>query len=279
MKLLFRFHSDGIAAAVTDGAVELYNPYNVALSLDDYKLYINATTQVDLTGHFIPPRGYFVLLEQSGVLSAKVSTDAQSLVSTTTPFDLTTTTGPIYLMRRFYDQTGALQYGAVDQYNATSLNAEPASVATTAGDYDFYVRRSNNDPLNTLGNDVLARWSAALYVPAVAEHPYRDQDPANAPGEMMTLGLTNNTEGTFSIPLYDHIISNPHSISVGPTFVATPTDLANIRDFNHIMRITNEIDMGSRALPAGSFILPATQAGDDGLISTPCHVDGGRSCD
>src|SRR5262249_31555651 len=45
-----------------DHAIELYNPYNVALSLEDYKLVVDGT-EYDLSGKnlWIPPRDYFVL--------------------------------------------------------------------------------------------------------------------------------------------------------------------------------------------------------------------------
>ena len=119
-------------AILDDCAIELYNPYNVALSLDDFKLNVNGT-DIDFTGKnlWVPARGYFVLTKITGQLD----TSPTAIPATATHTDA----GPIggchfrsrvpvryYLMRKYSDRTGARRWAAVDQYDVSQIRTFPA---------------------------------------------------------------------------------------------------------------------------------------------------------
>src|SRR4029077_19756398 len=48
---------------VSESAIELYNPYDVALSLDGFRIHVAQapSLDIDLSGRFIPARGYLII--------------------------------------------------------------------------------------------------------------------------------------------------------------------------------------------------------------------------
>jgi hypothetical protein len=228
----------GFSKAVSDFAVELYNPYEFALDLSDYKLRVNGT-DIDLaalaTAKYVPAHGYFVLAADTATdhLFGKISAGtAQAAVTKDQSATLAPNTagGAVVLLRKYRDRAGNLVYGAIDSFDYTPMTVAPASTpAASAGDEDWYQRRSNE------ADTTLNYWLQTVHgVNAVVAH----LDTATAP-ELMTLGGANPADtGATALPLYDRYVG----LTTQP---AQRSLLANIRDFNRIMRVSSQIDSAS----------------------------------
>ncbi len=236
--------SGNFTLVVSDFAIELYNPYNFALDITDYKLRIKyaaapAIPDVDvpldsLGVTCIPAHGYFVVSSKANLhLSAAVAgprnTKAQSDVMVGSVLTNMATGGKIVLMRKYLSRQDvvngppAISYGAIDQYDYTSATAHtqsPPSGALT--DEDDFVARPNYAQPDPVSGQPYADWLPSVCNQAAA--------PSAGAGTM-TLGDANTPAATsgFSFPLY---------VNIAPT----PALLTNIGDFNHIMRVCNEIN-------------------------------------
>jgi hypothetical protein len=228
-----------------DCAVELYNPYDVPLSLEDFKLNVKSV-DVDFSGKnlLIPARGYFVVTNVTGKLDANpTAIPAAQRADATTLGNAIAIEGAesVYLMRK-YRTRGAANlnaWAAVDQYKVNSIAAKPAITPSADTDeIDFVARPNVADPDISLPN--LPRWLATAHDPVVAaaKHVHGTAAP-----DLITLGASNASDGikTAIIPLYDRTIDLCASTGAYDARY-TRLVLANIGDFNRIARITNEID-------------------------------------
>jgi hypothetical protein len=237
----------GFKADVIDFAVELYNPFAFALDLTDYQVYITVTggtaVALPLAAGSIPAHGYFVLSSANGRLDAKAAaaTGPKTHATTATLDGATMDTfklgGQVILMRKYTPRLGGSDYAAIDQFNYTKTTDPANTPGTTAEIDDYFIERINNT-------------NADYFMPSVC-----DQTPTAIPvaakdgaGGTMTLGDINlpATPGP-SLPLYERTANSVASVQ-------TPLLLFNIGDFNHIMRVCNEVEIGA----SGSLALPTT---------------------
>ncbi len=225
--------------SITDNAIELFNPYPVALSLNGFGLrYKSGTTAgVDYpfaTTDFVPAYGYFVL--RLGTIGDPIPGTAKS--KTDAAFALTSQNTVIYLMRQYFPRGAtAASWAAVDAYNLAALMKQVGtSMATSPTAYS--VGRSNpaaaTTPTPALPGGV---WMASVETTL-------SESSVNTNGA--TLGgpnpaISDDTISTQAPPLWDYVGMNQQGGEV--------ECLNNIADFNHIMRICNVIDTSSGGLP------------------------------
>ncbi len=247
-----------------DFAVELYNPYDLPLSLRGYWLYLAPGKLLDLSGGgrregtwAVPARGYFVITRKDDELAGKVAAGATKVV--VPGLDLSASHG-IYLMREYIKRGGGenqFSFAAVDEYDISNLIDIPPGGDRSDGNH--FMRRGNDDPPNQILADYLPRWCAAVYDPAVAEVVHDEpKKPGSGAAEYMTLGSANPKppkDRTFAMPLYDRWLTR-----VAPWFdrrgFALPISgkvepYYNVNEFDHIPRIAHEVD-ALTGLPAGA---------------------------
>ncbi|HVS70640.1 MAG TPA: hypothetical protein VHQ47_05235 [Phycisphaerae bacterium] len=219
---------------IKDDAIELHNPYSIALSLKGFHLKVfpsvggnTPNADIDLTGQYIPAKGYLVILATGGAeFSTKVSASATVVIYTPTvftPASLDPLGGNIVLYRPYFARnTLTQQLAPIDQFSYTTLVA-PAGLPDLASQQpsDLSVARINS------GDATASQWGAAINTP---------QARANA-----TLGAPNNN-GTAGIILYDRFALNS-AIAQGSAF-------SNINEFNQVMRLATFFDATDSANPA-----------------------------
>jgi hypothetical protein len=222
---------DGTQVNITDFAIELYNPYPVALSLNGFVLKFGASTPVSLTGKYIPAFGYLVINQNAGHLDAGItpgSGQGAAQVLAGAP-GMVSTTGSVTLERTYYPRATTPPSGGVlapiDEANFGTLISPPVPTTShTAVSYSL--SRFNG------GNPA---WAATV------------NTWAGAPQTPATLGATNSTTGGAGLVLYDRYA------------VATPPNprnpLANIAEFNHVMRVCNEFNSSTGA-SVGMGVVP-----------------------
>jgi hypothetical protein len=244
-----------------DCAIELYNPYNVALSLDDFQLCVmigSTPSYIDLTGGglWIPARGYFVLTQKAGQLdttpapipAAATHTDAGKFGATVT-FNLEGA-GKIYLMRKYQNRAMQPAWAAVDEYDVSQIRTFPA--ADEGSEINFVARLNFDDGP---GYRAYNHWAATAPEPSDAEKKRKSGT------DTLTLGAKN--PGTVSAalytPLYDRVLDlSAPPASYDPTYQRLIP--ANINEFNRIMRLSHEIDPAHATLPgcpAGRGVISA----------------------
>jgi len=290
-------HYDSATDTTTrDVAIELYNPYNVALDLRDYKLRtkhpaqpVDATNPEDeaLTG-FIPPRGYYVYYSSnaSGMdFSTKIISGATKgaafgnyqIIATPGHLFCPTGDGHVVLLRKITQRQSkptAPDYVGVDDYGYDN----EVNDSESGRDKIYYERRDNDDaappvapaqPDNTYLN-YAARWMAAGHFTDAANKSR--EDSGTAP-EQMTLGGANAkpdpmitpTYTVRGVPLYDRyaevyiVNGNP---TTGFAAINQRSLLFNAWEFEKIARITNEVSTDATHL--GNPLLPGSGGGPSG---------------
>jgi hypothetical protein len=231
---------------VKDVAFELYNPYNVALSLKGYHLKLvplagPATVDIDLTGQYVPAKGFLVVTatgspEFNGKLTAApTGTPALTVYQSPAlaPAALDINGGNLVLYRTYYDRANTAQLAPIDQMNYTTLVATaglPDLATSSATDQDLSIARYNAGSTTT----TVVQWAAAINNIATRA--------------AATLGTPNGNAGPAGYPLYDRYASNA-SLTQGSQFTS-------IREFNQIMRQTNVFDAVSGGDPTIVSLLP-----------------------
>jgi hypothetical protein len=227
-----------------DFAVELYNPYNVSLSLDGYKLMVDgASYDLSITTKktCIPARGYFVFAKNGGSLATSVNESATLITNSTeytgtakkdddSSYSIAINSQKIYLLRSYVRRDNTVGYGAVDQIDISGFGTFVYPLGTNT----YNICRPNED---TNVNDpyLLTRWKATVGLASASA-------PSLGTG---SLGSANPNGATNGIPLY----------SRDATF-ASRMPFINIADFNNIMRIAHQID-GTTGLPTNKNTIPA----------------------
>jgi hypothetical protein len=231
---------------VKDVAFELHNPYSVALSLKGYHLKLvpltgPATVDIDLSGQYVPAKGYLVVTATgSPEFATKVAATAGDATHppltvypapTLTPTALDLNGGNLVLYRTFYDRTNTAQIAPVDQMNYTTLvvTAGLDDLSTTPAK-DLSIARGNNGAVNS----IVEQWGAAI-----------NNIAARADA---TLGTANNNSGPAGYQLYDRYADTP-ALTQGAQF-------SSILEFNRIMRQTNVFDAVSGGDPTIVSLLP-----------------------
>jgi hypothetical protein len=248
-----------------DCAVELYNPYDVALSLADFELNVDGTEVPFGADDFIPARGYYVLTNTTGKLDTAPTNLGGAPFDTTVPHTsnsalVLTSAKKVCLMRKYNNGTA---WAAVDQYDVTTIGTFPASGAAGDAEIDFVARANMPDDLSS-GNR--SRWVATVYDATNA--PAKHKHTGTAP-DKLTLGSVNDGANAVSsyVPLYDRVLD---LTAANGAYDSSFQRLipANINDFNRIMRICNVIDPSV----AGKGLPPANGTVSEQLaqkISTP----------
>ncbi len=226
-KIAAQSTSDGAgngASSITlnDFAIELFNPYSVALSMRDYHLFDSASNKdIPLTQDdngqklYVPPGGYLIITNGTGTppLAPTPSGSPPSVVvakysATNLPVALSTGS-TLSLRRLFIDRTFTSQLATVDRANYTAVDTPNTIFAPsgTAGLVSLYTGRADFS-------------NATMSAPLAAS-------TSSPPG--YTLGAT---AGSPAYNIYDR-----------STFTSSsPTPIANIADFNRIMRIGTVVD-------------------------------------
>jgi hypothetical protein len=223
-----------------DCAIELYNPYNIALSLKGYRLWLREDLQLDLDNYFVPARGYLVLVKRVDQLAKKVS--GGEFVRAFHPGLSLAGCKNIYLMREYIPRgANYLQYAAIDAYDCTGLESLPPEADGSTGDY--FVRRSNHDA-NPADADDIPHWCAAAPDRKAAETVRHDLPEGR---EHMTLGRGNPTDSDLALRIHDRFADYG---------AAQRSVLYNINEFNHIMRIAH-VTAPRTGMPVNQGLIPA----------------------
>ncbi|HVX86527.1 MAG TPA: hypothetical protein VH253_17225 [Phycisphaerae bacterium] len=245
-------------SVVKDWAIELYNPYSVALSLNGYHLKSTAGGDLDLTGNYIPPSGYLVILEASPPGSGYFA-GTSYLAAAANLFDPT----------KGAANSGHFRLLTTTQVLVPALGSTLTTPATTFNLtlYRPYFSRGNN----TLGSGSLAPDLAPVdHWDNISAASGQLLDPNNVtkggPDDKnefsiqrgngnpwgatvtgtntrvagQTLGQVNTPSGN-GVPLYDR-----YSVNVGTLNGAS---FANINEFNQLMRVCHIFSAASVATP------------------------------
>jgi hypothetical protein len=241
---------------VKDWAIELYNPYNVALSLRGYHLKSTAGGDLDLTGQYVPAGKYLVIVSSTGnnhfVGTSYLANAANKFDPASNPggtfvilptdkvlvpdSGLPTTTVTLTLYRPYFSRgnatlgaaTPAPDLAPVDETTFTAVDT-PASLLSTVAvttqgtPQEFSIQRGNT---NT--------WGAAM-------------NGANNQIAGQTLGQINSGTTGSGYPLDDR-----YATSVGlPNGAAFTT----INDFNQVLRLCHIFDTADPANPTSVQLL------------------------
>jgi hypothetical protein len=268
-----------------DAAVELYNPFNVPLSLEDFAIMVNGQT-IDFTGKnlFVPARGYFVLTNSAGKLDSAPhpvpntpATVQKADVATITPGSTLTIKGAtaVILLRKINDGSPTGKWCGVDQFNVAQIsNPQPPDGST----YVDFEARPNDD--RALANPP-SRWVATADDPSF----YVKQ---SEPAAVLTLGTMNSTTGQLSNatpPMYDRCLE----LFADNAYLGDAPEIRNfhrllprnVADFNRIMRLANESDsatgvptntVGSQVAAYNSSA-PAAYPGSDFPVEAAVYFD------
>jgi hypothetical protein len=228
---------------VSDSAIELYNPYPIALSLNGFFLKVGSGLVIDLSKdtanipQFIPANGYYVITGGGGhystlaALTASSSASGGYQVTNNAQAMLPSAGGAVVLYRAYRSRSAALSgiptsEAPVDQASVASVSilVDPTALGTTATEYDVF-RANGGSPA----------WGATV-----------DSFSAQTPGQ--TLGMTNGGAAN-SPPLGDRYAANPSGQPAAPF---------GMGEFLGIIRLCNEIDNSA---------VPNTPAAINGLIS------------
>ncbi len=224
---------DGSATAVvvTDSAIELYNPYPVALSTKGYHLVDPTTspaTDIDLTKDdsgqilYVPASGFLIITTGTGApalatLPASGGGKATVVIGKYAALTMNTVGGTIALRRPFIDRSWANQLATVDRASYTPTIFASATTATTPN-VSLFIARTDVTNAGSIGSA----------------------------GTVITSGPTptfGTSAGSGAYPLYDRSTVSSNS----------PTPITGLTDFNRIMRIGNFIDStGTPVPPAGT---------------------------
>ncbi len=237
----------GTPNTVTDWAVEIANPYHVALDVSDYRLtdsptgagnivYLTTGTN-GLNAAFtsgVPPQtttsttfGTPIVITASGSgFGASVAGAHYPATALATPL-INAAGGTVYLQRTYLDRTGTQQWVTVDSISYLAPTASAAPGTTTS------VARSNDNASGGNGTD---DFQVANGVTATATGT-TSLGAVNAP-----IGATNINSsplpnvGSPSVRLYDAYIDSDHT----PSNQLVPGQaLSNFGDFCRIGRIAN----------------------------------------
>ena len=225
-----------------DVAVELYNPYPVALSLNGYHLKNGSGMDIDLTGKYVPKNGFLVIASSSH-FADKVDTTQKNVKTWTTDKLKANPSGDTrYILYRPYYPRGSAAIIAAAQ--------PPALAAIDQADYGNLV-----DPNTIDGNAKLPLLSAGAGTLPVDVTIYRQGGAWGPVGTSfgnrgadteLTLGKPNSLAhpGTgHPLPLPDrYTYPNNDNTRQGKPF--------GMGEFARIIRISNEID--SAGNPTGS---------------------------
>jgi hypothetical protein len=247
-------------SVIDDWAIELYNPYSFALSLNGYHLKSTAGGDLDLTGNYIPAGGYLVILDSTTpggpnppgdghfVATAYLANAANLFDPTQSPnngkFRLLTTT------QELVPAVGSI------------LSTPPTTFNLTL--YRPYFSRGNNSLGNTPLTPDLApidHWDGItaatgqlLDPTGITKGTPQEFSIQRGNGNIwgasitgsstrvaaQTLGQVNTPTGT-GVPLYDRYAVNVATLN-GASF-------ANINEFNQVMRVCHIFSATSVATP------------------------------
>ncbi len=235
-------------------AIQLYNPYDVPLSLEDFELTWGSgasETHVFAATDYIPARGFYVLTKSTW--APGIDPKAQP----TTPVMDANLSFPIggsaviYLKRKYLPRNGPVQYAAVDQYDASALLVDQKNPVAQY----YALSRANNDDGTVNTPTSLKRWVAVIHS-ANAEQPI--QTGQNKMGIPYPTNPPDAAALTATVPLYDRALDlyRAYGYTTAQAQVPQQQLLDNIADFNRIMRISNEID-STTGLPIANGMLPS----------------------
>jgi hypothetical protein len=205
--------------APTNSAIELVNPYPVALSLNGFRLQIGGATHTFLATDYIPanipgpgnPPPFFIVQQAAGwnVSSAPSVTDSSVTV------DNTGANTVVSLQRQYFDRNGNPQWVTVDVFDYTNLvTITGVTVPTPATFYTL-------ERPNSYGN----------YFDAAAEIPSVRVRAANN----STLGVANLSGTALSSVV---VLDDRFAVASPPVQGA---QLTSIRDLGMLLRDTNVI--------------------------------------
>jgi hypothetical protein len=220
------------ALTISNAAVELYNPYPVALSLRGFKLQANSS-EVDLSGYYVPARGFFTVVAHrgdalaAGVQGEHVFWDAGARNGA---LSLSMVGGAVVLTRPYCSRgnvNGPVDDGEVDEY---SYGALMGAGLDSSGPHLYYLRRSNAP----FASGSLDYWQGAI---AGAGATVRVDGAVSPP----VWGRENPTAaGAVGLDLSDRYTG---ALADSALPAVKPGDpLRNFADFNGILRVCNRID-------------------------------------
>jgi hypothetical protein len=237
---------------VKDFAIELYNPYDAALSLKGYHIKTATAEDLDLSAYYIPAGKFLVILTSTG--SGHFAAD---------PY--LTQTSP----KSLYDPKDVPTTGTYVLVTTDKLTISPTGGAITL--YRPYFKRGNSGPTPDLAPVDQQTYAAApdqlLDTANITEGTPKEfsLQRGNAPGsggkywgsaitastraDGQTLGNVNASTPGSGLPLYDR-----YTASTGLTNGAAFT---NINQFNQIMRVSHLFDGTDSANPAPVMLLSA----------------------
>jgi hypothetical protein len=219
------------SVAVSDSAVELFNPYPVALSMQGYRLTdMSASppyaTDLDLTQDatgqklYIPANGYLIITSGTGTPALAPAPSLNVVVAKYNATFALSTSGSVALALRrpFYDRNyTANQYAVVDRASYAGVDLPnslfaPSSTATPP---------------------------AAPIILSIARADISNAGSMSAPSSVPTLGTA---AGSLKINLYDRSALNIPSLGA-------PDPILNIADFNRIPRVGDHVYSSIGVLP------------------------------
>ncbi|MGN6369337.1 MAG: hypothetical protein ACTHN5_13845 [Phycisphaerae bacterium] len=216
--------------AITDCAIELYNPYQVPLSLNGFKLTIDNTTTISIpAGKYIPANGFFVITTASNgsnFTPAPVSGGIVQVWASPTLPATGGTTGVVKLYRPYTPVGGGTLSGfaQIDEMNFAALLAPGNNFNNSPAGKSW--GRDNTNASATA-------WGCAYN--------------ATAAIRTTTLGALNGGPAT-GFAIYDRFAGTPQYTMQR----AQQSGFANIAEFNRTMRICHQIDAaGDAVIPNG----------------------------
>jgi len=245
------------APYIANVAIELYNPFPVALSLRGFTLQIQANgPAIPLDKQSVPACGYLVILQnknQNGTLPSKIQ-DGLSPFVPDSPDALTpdSTGGIIILTRPYFGRVGtgptppATQPASLLQPLAAEIDAFPydnlvPSSPTIAPNQSaiYFLRRSNDiSSTNLTAGSSQPRWEAAIHTDDPTDGASVRQ--TDSPSNPLALGTPNPHDSAvqFSFDLSDRYTTD---VQGGGSLTGPLRTFYNLADFNRILRMCNEI--------------------------------------
>jgi hypothetical protein len=253
---------------VTDIAIELYNPYDKALSLNGYQLKNQKGDTINLSTHCVPANGYLIIASNGSTNFKAIDPPQKNSILLNvdlSQFITNATGGKVVLQRPWFPRQvppaypGALtsKLATVDEFDYTNLVSD--AEGTTAGISMTVDASGTQIPENEDRKYSQQRPNNTIWAGTVPNTPQRIAED--------TMGKINTPTGGGGTELYDRSASGG---APGGTF-------ANPREFNRILRICTEIDpaTGDPAPPNGLIAAQAAALNPATLpySNTDCVTD------